>query len=225
MGATVAKIQSKRIEEASLVDRIVTLIREAIVTGELEAGAHIGIKKLADAYGVSMIPVREVLARLLASRLVRVETNRGYFVASKPTPSEFRQFVQARELFETSVVSLGFENVTSDDIRKLISLNKKMAKIAKAGKSNAMVEWGELNAEFHQTLVGLARNEYLNYHYANLSFGNLHYQLVRSYPKAFTSLETLVEQHDEMIHALERRDKKQLLSILSGHIHNVTLDD
>ena len=216
---------SKKIEEVSLVDRLVVLIRNAIIVGELEPGAHIGIKKLADQYGVSMIPVREALARLLASRLVRVENNRGYFVASSPTPLEFRQFVQARELFETSAVSLGFANATPKDISVLRKLNKNMQRVAKTGKSNVMVEWGNLNAEFHQALVGLARNDYLDYHYANLSFGNLHYQLIRSVPRTFPSLETLIEQHDEMIDALAKGDKDRLLATLSGHIHNISLDD
>ena len=220
-----AKNGNKKIEEISLVDRLVTLIRDAILIGELAPGAHIGIKKIADDYGVSMIPVREALARLLASRLVRVEPNRGYFVTSSPTPAEFDQFVQARELFETSVAGLGFDNATPEDIGKLRRLNEKMRKVATADKKNRIVEWSRLNAEFHQTLVGLARNAYFSNMYSDLSFGNMHFQLVRSYPMEFTNLMVLVEQHDEMISALEAGDKDKLLSVLSGHIRNLTSVD
>ena len=216
---------AKKIEEVSLVDRLVEYIRDAIISGELEPGAHIGIKKLADACGVSMIPVREALARLLASRLVRVENNRGYFVASSPTAAEFRQFVEARELFEVSVVSLGFANASSADIDKLRRLNEKMRKVAKAAKPDKWVEWSSLNAEFHQTLVGLARNKFLTTQYADLTYGYMHFQLVRSYPEEFTSLETLIAQHDEMIAALEARDKERLLDLLGRHIRNISLDD
>ncbi len=216
--------ENKKITEVSLVDRLVDLIRDAIIAGELEPGAHIGIKKLADSYGVSMIPVREALARLLASRLVRVENNRGYFVASSPTPAEFKQFVEARELFEVSVVGLGFANASTADIQKLRGLNEKMRKVAKAAKPDKWVEWSGLNAEFHQALVGLARNRYLSNQYADLTFGYMHFQLVRSYPQEFTSLDTLIAQHDEMIDALELRDKDRLISVLTSHIRNITLD-
>ena len=219
-----AEPSSQKIEELSLVDRLVVLIRDAIVGGELAPGAHIGIKKLADAYGVSMIPVREALARLLASRLVRVENNRGYFVASRPTPAEFRQFVEARELFETSVVNLGFANAAAEDSRKLRGLNDAMRAVAHADRPDKMVEWSVLNAEFHQTLVGLARNSFISAQYSDLTYGYMHFQLVRSSPEEFTSLDTLIEQHDEMIAALEAREKGRLLSLLSSHIRNVSLD-
>jgi DNA-binding GntR family transcriptional regulator len=217
-----AKLCEKKIEELSLVDRLVTLIRDSIITGELEPDAHIGIKKIADEYGVSMIPVREALARLLASKLVRVETNRGYFVASKPTELEFREFVQARELLERSVVNLGFENATPADIKKLRQLNSKMRKVAENGNSTKIAEWGNLNAEFHQVLVGLARNCYLSDLYSDLSLGNIHFQMVRSYPMEIASLDRLVDQHDEIIDALETRDKVTLLRLLSDHITKLT---
>jgi DNA-binding GntR family transcriptional regulator len=216
------KSGAKKIEELSLVDRLVTLIRDSIITGELEPDEHIGIKKIADEYGVSMIPVREALARLLASRLVRVETNRGYFVASKPTELEFRQFVQARELLERSVVDVGFENATPADIKKLRQLNKAMRKIAKNGAGSKMAEWGNLNAEFHQVLVGLARNTYLSDLYSDLSFGSIHFHMVRSYPMEIASLDSLVDQHDELIDVLEKRDKVTLLRLLSNHITKLT---
>lgn len=218
-------LKDQRIEERSLVDRLVDLIRDAIISGELEPGAHIGVKKLADAYGVSMIPVREALARLLGSQIVRVETNRGYFVADKPTPEEFRQFVEARALFELSIVDLGFDKATQDDIRQLTALNKKMAAIANDKDTPGFVEWGNLNTEFHQVLVGLARNDYLKHQYEIMAFSNLHYQMLREYPKTFPSLKILVKQHNEIIDALKKQDKERLLSILSSHIHNVSLQD
>lgn len=221
--ATAPKAGAKKIEEVSLVDQLVVLVRDAIINGELEPGAHIGTKRLADTYGVSMIPVREALARLLASRLVRVENNRGYFVASRPTPAEFSQFVEARELFEISAVRLGFGNATSEDVQELKALNDQMRAVAKAKRADKMAAWSSLNAQFHQTLVGLARNMFLSNQYADLTYGYMHFQLVRSFPEEFPSLESLIAQHDEMINALEARDKERLLSCLSGHIRNVSL--
>lgn len=213
---------SKKIEEISLVERLVALIRDAILIGDLEPGAPIRIKRVADEYGVSMIPVREALARLLASRLVRAEPNRGYFVVSQPTPAEFCQFVQARELFERSVVALGFENATQADARKLRSLNGRMRKVAMSGKKNKIIEWNRLNTEFHQLLVGLARNSYLSDMYSDMAFGNMHFQLARSNPAEFTNLLLLVEEHDDMISALEDNDKDRFLSVLSDHIYNLS---
>ena len=217
--------KTKKIEELSLVDRLVGLLRDAIINGEIEPGAHIGIKNISDAYGVSMIPVREALARLLASRLVRVENNRGYFVADRPTPDKFRQFIEARELFECSVIGMGFDNATPADIKKLRGLNEKMGKVAASQRKDRMVKWSALNVEFHQVLVGLARNSYLSNQYADLSFGNMHFQLVRSLPKEFTSLEQLVGEHDQMIEALEAGDRDLFFAVLSAHIRNIMIEE
>ena len=225
MGDPLTKKTSKLLEPDSLVDKLVAAIRDSIIAGDLEAGAHIGIKKIADEYGVSMIPVREALARLLASRLVRAEANRGYFVASKPSRSDFFEFVEARELFETSAVARGFEKATPEHVRKLRKLNEKMRKVAKAGRANMMVEWGNLNAKFHSVLVGMAENAYLSELYADLSFGNMHFQWVRNYTAEIIGLDLLVAQHEEMINALENADQSGLLSCLSNHILNLTKAD
>ena len=58
----------------SLVDQLVILIRDSIITGELAPAERIIIKKIAKKYNVSVIPVREALARLLPSHLVEVKS-------------------------------------------------------------------------------------------------------------------------------------------------------
>lgn len=211
----------KKFDDSSLVDRLVEALRDLIITGTLEPGSHIGIRKIADSYGVSMIPVREALARLLPSRLVRVENNRGYFVADRPDASEYQQFVEARELFEIAVVTVGFENATVTDIKKLRNLNSQMRKVAESRRSDRMARWSRLNGAFHQTLVDLARNAYLSNQYSDLSLGNMHTQLVQSFQKDPVSLERLVNQHDQLIDALELGNRTKFLTLLSQHIRNV----
>ncbi|CUK02831.1 HTH-type transcriptional regulator McbR [Shimia thalassica] len=217
------RTRGKLTDPGSLVDRLVVIIRDDILAGDYAPGAHIGVKKIADAHGVSLIPVREALARLLASRLVRVEPNRGYFVADKPTTREFAQFVQFREMFELAAVDLGFDNVTDADIKALRRLNDRMRKIASSENEKAKVDWGRLNGEFHMILVGLARNDFIVEQYRNLSFDHMHFQLARAYDIEFTSLQLLVEQHEGMIEALTHRDKPLLLARLSEHINNLNL--
>lgn len=213
----------KLTEAGSLVDRLVVRLRDAILAGEYPPGHHIRIKPLADKYGVSMIPVREALARLLASRLVRVEANRGYFVAGKPSAAEFAQFVQFREMFELSAVALGFDNATKGDIAALRRLNRQMARIADSTKPDTRVKWGRLNGEFHLVLVGLAHNEFITEQYRTLSFDHMHFQLARAAEIEFTSLPLLVEQHNGLIAALEEQDKPLFLERLRQHINNLNL--
>lgn len=133
------------------------------------------------------------------------------------------QFVQFRDLFETSAVALGFENVTDKDIKTLRRLNDQMRKIASSEKQDNKIDWANLNSAFHQTLVDLAGNVFISDQYKSLALDHMHFQLAQAYKIEFTSLKLLVTQHDGMIEALENGDKSLLMSRLSEHINNLRL--
>lgn len=207
-------------EAGSLVDRLVVVIRDAVIEGEYAPGEPIRIKQLAERHGVSMIPVREALARLLATHIIVAEANRGYFVAPAPSEDEFAQFVQFRELFEVSAVALGFDNLSDREIDKLVHLNEKMRKIAQqSNRRRLLVAWGQHNAAFHGILVGLARNSFINEQNKELSFLHIHYQMARIKNLDLDILHTLVQEHDDLIEALKARDKDSFLPRLSTHIN------
>ncbi|MEL7205437.1 MAG: GntR family transcriptional regulator [Pseudomonadota bacterium] len=211
-------------EQNSLVDQLVRHIHDSIVFGEMAPGAHISVREIANTYGVSMIPVREALARLGASRLLTSEKNRGYFVAEPPSKVEFQEFLEARALFETSVVRLGFENVDEEDLKMLRDLNAQMHDLfSGTDEQSIIIEWSALNVRFHQVLVGLARNFYLSEQYSDMSFGNTHLQLMRAYPHTPDNLKKLVNEHDELITALEAGEKERFLDMLSNHVTRVVV--
>ena len=214
---------TRQIDAPSLVDRLVVRIREDIVTGELAPGSHIKIKTIADSHGISMIPVREALARLLASRLVRVEANRGYFVATRPTAAEYAELVKAREVIETSALAAGFDNITDADIKSLQSLNDKMRKLAGGlrRKPNILTEWGTLNTEFHRILVGSFRNTYFDSIFADLS---LESSRARPFADELPPYASLVDQHQAIIEAIKASNPKKAVKELSRHINSLSLN-
>ena len=64
----------------TLATQLVDKLREAILTGRLEAGSKINLERVRESCGVSLSPLREALARLSADGLVRFSDNRGYRV-------------------------------------------------------------------------------------------------------------------------------------------------
>ena len=210
-------------EVVSLVDQLVILIRDSIIAGELAPAERIIIKKIAKKYNVSVIPVREALARLLPSHLVEVKANHGYCVARPPTKDKFTKFVEARCLFETSVVELGFHNAKKKDIVTLFKFNEKMKRAISKGGPKKIVKWQRLNHEFHRTLIGLARNDFLLNIYDDLSLGNLQFQLLKSSSIQNIKLEQLVAEHESMIEALKSRQLIPLLDKLESHIKSLTI--
>lgn len=216
------KSKKQELGSVSIVDKLVTRFRDAIVSGQMEPGSHIGVKKLADEYGVSMIPVREALARLLSSRLVRVELNRGYFVANRPTEEEFSCLVKARVIIETSALADGFSKITKADISALVALNDKMRKLAEQQhqKKNVLVNWLNLNGQFHKTLVGTSHNPFLNSIHEGLS---LEASMARPFAEALPPLSRFVEDHDRIIQAMNDGDQAMATSALSEHISSLIL--
>jgi DNA-binding GntR family transcriptional regulator len=63
----------QRVERSLLRDRAYRMLRDAIVTGELEPGAVIRDAELAERVGLSRTPVREALARLADDGLVETK--------------------------------------------------------------------------------------------------------------------------------------------------------
>jgi DNA-binding GntR family transcriptional regulator len=62
---------------ATAVEQVYTQIRELILDGEIEPGQTVTIQSLADAFGVSAMPVREALHRLMAERALTVVAGRS----------------------------------------------------------------------------------------------------------------------------------------------------
>src|SRR5512140_3760758 len=62
----------------SKTDLVAALIRELIITGELETGEQLRQRDLAQRFGVSQTPVREAMRRLESEGLLRCDTHRGF---------------------------------------------------------------------------------------------------------------------------------------------------
>ncbi|MDZ5111272.1 GntR family transcriptional regulator [Pseudomonas putida] len=65
---------------STLVQRIVSEIRQKIQLGELSTGAHLSAQKVADQFQVSRSPAREALTVLAEQQLLEQIPNRGFFV-------------------------------------------------------------------------------------------------------------------------------------------------
>ena len=87
----------------SLSDRVFELLRDQIVTFELDPFHAISEKKISETIGVSRTPVREALARLADHHLVDIYPQRGTLVAPlRRLDLERSQFM--REVLEVGLV-------------------------------------------------------------------------------------------------------------------------
>ena len=203
---------------SSLVDQVFADLRSAIIEGELEPGSRLGIKALADSYGVSMIPIREALARLLTTRLVRMEANQGYFVTDALTVEDFNQLFEARRILELAAIQTGFDSITEKDIKALRKINETMKRKKFSSKAKDSMRLGQqINTEFHCIIIDLARNKFLSQMYRDLCFDVI---TSRQIPASDVQWEVITSEHDALITALEQGDRDTALSLTSQHIES-----
>ena len=66
----------------SKTDLVAALIRELIITGQLDPGEQLRQRDLAQRFGVSQTPVREAMRRLESEGLLVCDTHRGFTVVT-----------------------------------------------------------------------------------------------------------------------------------------------
>src|SRR5690606_11424945 len=93
-------------------------LREAITSRRLAPGTKLPEDELASIYSVSRTVVRSALQALAHDRVVRLEPNRGAFVA-QPSIKEAREVFDARKLIEPRLAALAAKAARPEHIRHL----------------------------------------------------------------------------------------------------------
>lgn len=99
----------------SLVDRVYTELREAIVDGRYKGGTPLRLNELASQLGVSLIPIREAIRKLEVERLVEMTPNKGARVADL-TIDDLYDSYRIRSLLEVQALRLAFPKLSTEDI-------------------------------------------------------------------------------------------------------------
>lgn len=109
---------SKRVEPTLLTDQVYAMIHEAILNGDLPAGARLRVRDLAEQVGTSVMPVREAIRRLEEAGLAEREPHKGAVVKSLSL-EELIHVYDVRRLLETEAARLGSERITAEDCDRM----------------------------------------------------------------------------------------------------------
>lgn len=103
-----------RVPQRTLADSATSALHDAILTGELSAGAALRLGELASALGMSMMPVREALRRLAAIGLVEIIPHKGAWVREL-TADDARDTLDTRIALETLAIQRAAPRFTAPD--------------------------------------------------------------------------------------------------------------
>jgi DNA-binding GntR family transcriptional regulator len=106
------------VEAASVVERVTSEIRHAIVAGRLAPGQEFSLRQIAAQLGVSFIPVREALRSLEAEGLLETRRGRSAIVAPLEL-EELRAICQLCRLIEPDLAVRASELLSPADLDRL----------------------------------------------------------------------------------------------------------
>lgn len=132
----------------NLANKVADLIRHAILTGELKAGEKIPQDDLAEAYGVSRMPIREALVILNYEGLVNLEPRRGAWVAPMTLQTVDESYA-IRHWAESQAVYLSVPRLSSPDLAEAQRALETLEGAENRGDTETFIR---ANAEFHTIL-------------------------------------------------------------------------
>ena len=127
-------------------------LRNGILGHSIAPGTKLPEDELGAIYSVSRTVVRAALQALAHDRLVRLEPNRGAFVA-KPSRTEAREVFEARALIEPKVAALAADIATHADAERLRRHLDAEHRAVHEGKDGEAVV---LSAQFHVAIAEIA---------------------------------------------------------------------
>ncbi len=132
-------------------------LRRGLMVGAFMPGQVMSLRKLAENFGVSPMPIREALTRLVVANALE-DTANGSVCVPTLTPSRLAEVFAVREQLEGMAAEAACRNCTPALIRQLTSLN---AELLDAIAKRDVLGCLSSNQRFHFTLYEAAKSEVL----------------------------------------------------------------
>jgi DNA-binding GntR family transcriptional regulator len=187
-------------------------LRRMIVHGELAPGQRLSEPELCDLLGLSRTPLREALKLLASEGLVMLRRNRSSIVAPLD-PAALHGLFEAESCIEAFAAGLAATRMTAADLKRLRALQERMEAHRAQGD---LKSYFDLNQRIHRAIVAGAKNPaLLDAH--DLLIGRL--ARARYLALAIQGRwEQSIEEHRDLLAALEARDAERARQIFAQHI-------
>lgn len=206
-------------KRGSGVKMVYDLLRDEILDLVLPPGSPIDEVQLAERFGMSRTPIREALVRLSGEGLIETLPNRSTMVSNI-------DFLNLNTLFDALVLMyrvttrLAAQYHRPEDLVIIRGFHEDYAAAVQSRDTLAMIA---TNAAFHAAIADAGRNPYFTGLFRRLldearRILRLYYQ---SYEEQFP--QRFVEEHAEIIAAIEARDVEAADRIGKAHAEQIVL--
>jgi DNA-binding GntR family transcriptional regulator len=195
----------------TLSEQVYHAVRARIMAGALAPGTFLREKDL-ETMGVSRTPIREALGRLASEGFLERLPHRGFRVPEESVANllELYPIVASLELLAGR---LAFDRFSTEDVARLRDINARLAEARDRGDVRAMLD---LNTAFHRLITERGGNRRLA-----LLLDDLRSQLSRLehwYYSGRDRTQRSIQEHEEIIAAVERGDRTRALELLERNM-------
>lgn len=142
----------------SLSDYAYATLRDNIVSGNLKPQMRLPEIEIAEALGVSRVPIRHALWQLVEDQLVERRPGKKGAVVATPTRQKMLEFYEVRAVLEVLSVRLAAQHRTLEDMNQLWDL------VAQGSAAANIGDWdtsSHLGSQFHRVIVEAGTNSHL----------------------------------------------------------------
>lgn len=200
----------------TLSEQAYDIIKNKIIFGELTFGEEIDQKMLAQSLGFnSVTPVREALLLLQNEKLVTIIPRKGMYI-SEVSIDEVLENYQLREIIEPTVFAVTAPDVLPERIKEYQSMFCHYIRQAEQHKLS-LREYLQVDMDFHLELLKPIGNRNLESIMKGIYEQNARYRMVCL---KLRNPERMLQEHLDILSALEKRDTKHAVQALKTHILN-----
>lgn len=192
--------------------RVLSVLRDMIIRGELQAGSRIVERTLCAQLNVSRTPMREALKLLEIDGLIEISQHRGARVCAF-TASEALELFEVIAALEGLAAELAAARMGDAQIAELATLHQAMRREFDAGDRDA---YFDMNTTVHQAIVAAAANRSLQVTHQNLMLRAKRGRYMAIVSEA--RWRQAIEEHDQLMAAFARRDGAEAGRIWRLHL-------
>ncbi|MCU4675598.1 GntR family transcriptional regulator [Catenovulum sp. 2E275] len=200
---------NKKIKIIPVREQIADALRSDIISGELQANTKLNEQQLAERFGVSRGPIRDVLLKLTKEGLLVSKNNVGSSVSSPLSADMQKLSIEIRRKIEEFAIKNLIGHTTEKQLEDLDYIIERMQEHF---DKEEFTELTKADIEFHQYMVNLAGGEDLvNIWYPIVMRMRMNYQRIKT-------SQALVDEHKHIVDGIRNGDVKEAIAALRKNI-------
>ena len=186
-------------------------ILEDISSGKLKGGQRLKVSDLAEQFGVSTSPIREVLRQMQGEGFIEISPNRGAMI-KQADASTIQNIFEVLQLLEPYFVGWFADFAQAPMVEEMADIQTRM----KQTDVQDQLSFRKLDFEFHWCISKRHYNQVAAQTWRNLRTAlNVHAAELRISPVRY---QAILEDHDELIAAFEANDATRADIVIRRHI-------